>query len=558
MRRTIMAACILGVAWPLGAQQTQSPTQHVERVAELIKQLGSSKFAERERAAKELEAIGEPALPALRDVARNAEAGKSQDLEVTRRAAEIQRRLEEKIATAQILAPKRVRLKLKDVSVLDAIKELENQSKYPIMVQGDSKLLASKKITLDTGDTTFWEAFDQLCQKAGLVDGNPYLPAIVPPPPPPIRVRPPIRIKPRPLPVLPVIPAKPAPKGPVLIEARAAANAFVAVEDVIEIKAQPAQAKPIQAQAVQVQIQRDRNPGYYLQEPRPSNHIQVRLGKPKPVPTSYSGAVRIRAFAKKEAARKDEITILLDVWAEPRLQNFALTSSPRVDKAVDDQGQALSLNIDRPNGADAPQVIYAQGNRQAVLRFKLGDKKANLVKELTGSLTAQALMPTETLVAVPDVLKAGGKTVKGKGGATMQVVSAQKQKDGTFSIRARMENLPGPNAFGGVNGVVIQQIQIQGGGNIIIGGMPQQQSVPTLVDKDGKSFQLVQIPSSRMQITNGVMSQELTMLFRPNPGQTDPERLLLTGQRTVTFQVPFAFRNIDIGEADSKVGEPVP
>ena len=119
-----------------------------------------------------------------------------------------------------------------------------------------------------------------------------------------------------------------------------------------------------------------------------------------------------------------------------------------------------------------------------------------------------------------------------------------------------MENLPGQNAFGGMNGVVIQQIQIQGGGNIIIGGMPQQRSVPTLVDKDGKSFQLVQVPSSRMQITNGVMSQELTMLFRPNPGQTDPDRLLLTGQRTATFQVPFAFRNIDIGEAE--VGEPVP
>ncbi|MBM4069252.1 MAG: hypothetical protein FJ271_09945 [Planctomycetes bacterium] len=551
MRRTLMAACVLGVALPVVAQQTQSQSQDGGRVSELIKQLGSSKFAERERAAKELEAIGEPALPALRAIARSAEAGQGLDLEVIRRAAEIQRRLEEKIATAQILAPRRVRLKLKDVSVLDAIKELENQSKYPIMVQGDAKKLAAQKITIDTGDTTFWEAFDQLCQKAGLVDGNPYLPAMVPPPMPPIRIRPPNR-KPRPLPVLPVIPPKAAPKGPVLIEARAAAAAALEIKPPAPVvQAQPVQAPP---PAVQIQLQPARNPGYYLQEPRPSNYLQVRSGKPVVVPTSYSGAVRIRAHAKKEPARKDEVVVLLDVWAEPRLQNFALTSSPRVDKASDDQGQALSLNIDRT--VDATHVIHAQGNRQAVRRFKLGEKKAKLFKELTGSLTAQALMPTETLVSVPDVLKGGGKTVKGKGGATMQVVSAAKQKDGTFSIQVRMGNLPGQNVFGGVNGVVIQQIQIQGGGNIIIGGMPQQQNVPTLVDKDGKNFQLVNIPSRRMQITNGVMSQELTMVFRANAGQNDPDRLLFTGQRTVTFQVPFAFRNIDIGQAE--VGQPMP
>lgn len=567
MRRILMAACILGVAWPLGAQQTQTQNQGGKQIEELIKQLGSSKFVERERAAKELEAIGEQALPELRAV-----AGKEVDLEITRRAADIQRRIEEKIATAQILAPKRVRLKVKDVSVLDAIKELENQSKYPIMVQGDAKQLASKKITLDTGDTTFWEAFDQLCHKAGLVDGNPYLPAIVPPLPPPIRdrppiqIRPPIRIKPRPLPILPVIPGKPVQKGPVLIEARAIAEAAVAVADVIEIRAdvprvqaQPADAKPIQVQPVQVQIQRDRDPGYYLQEPRPSNHIQVRPGNPKAVPTCYAGAVRIRAFAQKDAARKDEVVILLDVFAEPRLQDFTLTSAPRVDKASDDQGQALSLHMGHglPGAVPQTHMIFAHGNRQATLRFKLGDKKAKLLKELSGNLSAQALTPAETLVSAPDILNAGGKTFKGKGGPSMHVIAAKKLDNGHFSIQIRMDNIPAPNALGGANGVVIQQIQIQGGGNIVIGGMPgTQQSLPTLVDKQGKNFQLVNIPSRRMQINNALMSQELTMIFRPSAGQTDPDRLLFTGQRTVTFQVPFAFRDIDIAVAP--VAEPVP
>ena len=52
-----------------------------ERIARLIKQLGDDAFANREGASKELEAIGEPALAALRKAARA-----SADLEVRKRA----------------------------------------------------------------------------------------------------------------------------------------------------------------------------------------------------------------------------------------------------------------------------------------------------------------------------------------------------------------------------------------------------------------------------------------------------------------------------------------
>jgi hypothetical protein len=42
------------------------------------------------------------------------------------------------------------------------------------------------------------------------------------------------------------------------------------------------------------------------------------------------------------------------------------------------------------------------------------------------------------------------------------------------------------------------------------------------------------------------MSQELTLVFRPHAGQGEPDRLLLTGQRTVTFPVPFNFKDISL------------
>jgi uncharacterized protein (TIGR03067 family) len=54
------------------------------RVARLVAQLGADRFAQREAASKELEAVGEPALPALRKAAAS-----SDNLEVRRRAERI-------------------------------------------------------------------------------------------------------------------------------------------------------------------------------------------------------------------------------------------------------------------------------------------------------------------------------------------------------------------------------------------------------------------------------------------------------------------------------------
>src|SRR5207248_2605294 len=103
----------------------------------------------------------------------------------------------------------------------DAVAELARQSGYNIQVLGDRAALASRKITLDTGETTFWQAFDQLCEKGGLVEnsnfnpngGGPYvqpgLPGQPVPPPPPQQLRPaqPVQVQPVPL---------PAPNGPVM------------------------------------------------------------------------------------------------------------------------------------------------------------------------------------------------------------------------------------------------------------------------------------------------------------------------------------------------------
>jgi hypothetical protein len=57
-------------------------------IKKIIQQLGSADFAEREMATKRLEAIGKPALPALREAAKNNE-----DAEIQRRAQRLVKRL---------------------------------------------------------------------------------------------------------------------------------------------------------------------------------------------------------------------------------------------------------------------------------------------------------------------------------------------------------------------------------------------------------------------------------------------------------------------------------
>ncbi|MCC6418094.1 MAG: hypothetical protein IT429_07560 [Gemmataceae bacterium] len=356
--RWFLFASLLGLGIGLGVLvQRQANADDSDRVATLIKQLSSNKFTERDRAKRELEAIGVPALDALRKAVKNG------DLEASRRAAELVRRMEGKIILDNLLAPKKVRLQVQDMPVPEAVAELAKQSGYTIDLLGDRVVLAGRKVTLDTGETTFWQAFDQLCAKASLVQvqsiNNPYLirpgidlpvnggiqilpvpvprPALPPAkgqpaPPPANRVQPvpAIRLQiqvpnavPAPQPAqapqadapAQAAPAQPAapPAAPAkkAVNARAIGRAQIGRVQIQPAQAQPGQAQPGQAPAVQplparqiqirpapVQIQPVRP---VIVRPQPAqrlnpSHLHVQDGKVQDTPTCYAGAIRIRVL----------------------------------------------------------------------------------------------------------------------------------------------------------------------------------------------------------------------------------------------------------------------
>src|SRR5438128_2552049 len=112
-----------------------APGGDSQRIDQLIERLGSGKFQERNAAQKELETIGTPALEQL----KKSQAGA--DAETSRRAGEIVRKIQESTKTADVLAAKSVRLKFKDIPVVDAVAELSKASGYSFQVMGDKTKL---------------------------------------------------------------------------------------------------------------------------------------------------------------------------------------------------------------------------------------------------------------------------------------------------------------------------------------------------------------------------------------------------------------------------------
>src|SRR5262245_43839654 len=239
VRRCLLVAIALGAGLGL-AVALPSPAAEYKtdagRIAKLIDQLGSPKFTEREDAMKELEKIGVPALPALR------KATKSNDAETRRRAEELVGKLSKLEETAKALTPTKVRLLYKDTPVADAVADFAKKTGFQIMLVGDTAKLADRKVTLDTGETTFWQALDQFCEKAGLVEAGVAGRSI------------PVDERPRPLPpgrrapVQPA-PAKPAANAPAQPQAKGEAKeAKVEVKEVkVEVKANAVVVAQVQA-----------------------------------------------------------------------------------------------------------------------------------------------------------------------------------------------------------------------------------------------------------------------------------------------------------------------
>ena len=490
-----MRSLFLGLFLALSAT-ADAPKPGVGAVGRLIDQLGHPSFAMREDASKTLLELGEPALDALR------RARTSTDAEIRRRVTLLVRQIEQQVETARVLAPSRIRLMLKDTPLPDAVDELARKANVKIELKGERTELARKKLTLDTGDVPFWDAFDRLCRSACLVEPLPE-------------------------------PTKPKPAQ------RGISGSIVVIGGI----GGGGRANP-----------RD------IMKPTPEEEAKPLVlmeGKPVNLPVLLGNGVRMRVLpAEAPLAGKPrgegEHLFGLEPKAEPRMI-WKGVLGVRLNRAIDDQGQQLAnLTVlpkpepDRNAGSIVINQVPINTQRQdpgfmgpIPLRLKKGEKPAKLLKELSGTLSALVQTAPEPLVTVEDVMKAAGKSLRGEKGGALRVGEVSR-KDGEVKLRVQVET----PATGMDDGA-----QLFPGATVIINGEVLGQKREglsaanfTLLDAQGKPLTIVKATDTGLRAGT---AREVELVFQAAKEQT-PAKFVYHGRRTALVDVPFTLRDVPL------------
>lgn len=469
------------------------------RAARLAARLGSVAFAEREAAAAELETLGLDALAALR------KASRSDDLEVRRRAAELMSRIERRLETVRLLEPRRVRLLFRDTPVAQAVDDVARQTGLAVKLhEPDKAKLADRKVTLDTGDTTLWDAFGQFVQKTGLVE----------------------RFEPS------------AARSARYYDGGGRGGARRVVWG-----------------------------GSSYRDPygNPQNvGIVLADGTPPALPTAEAMALRVRALPPSTPMpgwmKGDREALLpLEVTPPPNLE-WQGVMALRIDYAVDDRGQPLS-QPELYTGARVPRanewedVVWIMEDEmrntnrypatpfQVPARLKLGDRPAATIKELRGTLAAVVQTPVERLLAVDRVLESGGRTVTGPAGCFVKLIEVKKEENGQYKLCVQVK-MPsqdlGLNANGGVRFVPFRN------GN-------QEKVLLETAGLEARGLALVDGKGQRLYLATGSVTAEVEaqaelyeLYFQPRPGDGEPARLLYAGKRPAVVEVPFVLKDVPL------------
>jgi hypothetical protein len=490
---------VLGILVCLGlsvaAILQAAPTNpgEAEKINRLITDLGSSRYGVRIKATRALDALGPKALAALEGAAH------SQDAEVARRARELAQKIGRRLEVAKILAGQRVRLVYKNKPVLEAIKDFTKKTGIQIQLEGDTKVLGTRTVTLDTGDIPPMQAFDLLCQKCGLVDSF-----LAPPPP---------------------------------AKKRASRDDRERMMEMIAIMQQ-------------------REAGTTAGKNRT---FALVPGKLPALPTLYAGAVRIRALPPStpvtdEQKMPNEILFALEVTPEPEMHWQHLIEL-EITRAVDEHGQVLKQPRKYVNPYVGNQNSYAMwvdysltGNNnrtspdQVPVLLTRGKKSSKLLKELKGTLWAQVETPAKPLITVDKILQASGRKFTG-GEASLKVKEVIRQKDGQIKLRVELDtgHQDNRNQFG-----VGRVVMVNKNGQMIVSNSNGSDAADlSLVDDKGRPFRLV-TRQNRFVMNANMATPEIHLVFQPQKGQSSPARLIYLGRQKRTVKVVFQLKNVQL------------
>jgi hypothetical protein len=477
---TLVFTLVLAVCSGAPAQPAEEAGKG--QIAEIVARLGSSSYAIREKAYKEIEALGPTAIDALRGAKR------STDAEANRRIDALIHRCEEQILTKQILAPKEIHVKLNEIPVQQAIAEVAKLSGYAILFQGDALPFASKKITLDTGKTTFWQALDQLCEKAGLME-QVDLRAIRQDAPDatPIGKRRMIYYPPPPTPTI----------GPIVLVARGNEKSIVSY-----------------AGAVKTELR-----------------ISKVNGKAKELDLLFVVSAEPR-YVSNTVVGRPMLQKILD-GASQKLGEVAETGAASAWQGTEDQPYRRFTGI------------RVKAGEQAAKQLKEVAGKLTFQVELKNETLARIDKVLESAGKSADGANGGSLKVlslkKHDNGNIEMQLALENLTPNPFGGNVVVNGGGGVVIRGNINGRIVingNGIQMNGNGN--------QADLPDLVDAKGQKFKVGGVTSDSINFVNGSTSRTVTIVYQRNVDQAEPRELVLLGVRAHTIAVPFRFENVPL------------
>jgi hypothetical protein len=276
--------------------------------------------------------------------------------------------------------------------------------------------------------------------------------------------------------------------------------------------------------------------------------------------------------------------IPVEARAEPGMQIQFITGV-KIEKATDDQEQRLSSAIEPDaeayfhSGNVLRQVriirsVWANNGQIVPVRLKKADKASKVLKELSGILSAVVLLPPRPVITTDNILKAAGKTFKGKDNSSF-VVKEVNSTEGRLNLVVEMEQIaywPVVPANGVPVGPALPPIQKalpplpapQAGGALLfqqaapiqgkprIGGVIRPRPIPnvgnggwdwSLQDNEGQEIPLTGFAVNCVQQMAGKNIMQFSLTFLLQKDQV-PATFAYKSRRNVTLDIPFTLKDV--------------
>ncbi len=372
-----------------------------------------------------------------------------------------------------------------------------------LKLPSDAAKASDRKITLDTGPVPFWQALDQFCAQAGLVETAP--------------------------------PASPTAGGNTTTFSSIVVVGGAAARTATDILRRDSDDKPVE--------------------------LILAEGKPAPQPTSLAGKLRVR-LAPPDAPlphqRKEDGDLLfaLEVAASGGLQ-WQKAVGLRVERALDEDGRALpqlatSFRLPTPAAAGRGSVFVngmpinppgeeLEGPAARLVPVRLrpaAERPVRKLRELAGTIVAQVRTPREPQISVTDVLKSAGKVVKGRHGGEVKVLEVVREDDGLIRLKVLVEGV--------AHGLTDMPANPFGGTVIINGRRLGDEDLLSslnfaLLDDRGQPFQVVKATSTGLRAG---AAHEYELVYEPAAGTGPAAKFVYADWRTLFIDVPFRLKNV--------------